>query len=114
MTKYVGSLAKITGAKMSWKPLLDHCRVSCFSLDDSVGVHSEYHHTSRLILESDPYDVFLHIPVSFLVNERRDNSTTYQLLSSYFESVQEKEAAIEKKKPSFRLYFGSIINSVGE
>ena len=44
------------------------------------------------------YDVFLHIPVSFLANERRDNSTTYQLLSSYFESVQEKEAAIEKKK----------------
>lgn len=80
------------------KPLLEHCRVSCFTWDDSVGIHPEYNHKSRLILESDPYDVFLHIPVSFLAEERRDNSTTYQLLSSYFESVQEKEAAIEKKK----------------
>ena len=94
----INSLFDFTEPQADGKRLLEHCRVSCFSLDDSVGIHPEYRHTSRLILESDPYDVFLHIPVSFLANERRDNSTTYQLLSSYFECVQEKEAAIEKKK----------------
>ena len=94
----IESLFDFAEPQADGKPLLEHCRVSCSSCDDSVGIHPEYRHTSRLILESDPYDVFLHIPVSFLANERRDNSTTYQLLSSYFESVQEKEAAIEKKK----------------
>ena len=95
---YIDSLFDFAEPQADGKPLLEHCRVSCSSCDDSVGIHPEYRHTSQLILESDPYDVFLHIPVSFLANERRDNSTTYQLLSSYFESVQEKEAAIEKKK----------------
>lgn len=94
----INSLFDFTEPQADGKPLLEHCRVSCFSSDDSVGIHPEYRYKSRLILESDPYDVFLHIPVSFLANERRDNSTTYQLLSSYFKSVQEKEAAIEKKK----------------
>ena len=94
----INSLFDFTEPQADGKRLLEHCRVSCFSCDDSVGIHPEYRHTSRLILESDPYDVFLHIPVSFLANERRDNSTTYQLLSSYFESVQEKDVAIEKKK----------------
>ena len=94
----IASLFDFAEPQADGKPLLEHCRVSCFSSDDSVGIHPEYRHKSRLILESDPYDVFLHIPVSFLANERSKNSTTYQLLSSYFESVQEKEAAVEKKK----------------
>lgn len=96
---YIDSLFDFAEPQADGKPLLEHCRVSCSSADFSDSNSPDYHHTSQLILESDPYDVFLHIPVSFLANERRrDDSTAYQLLSSYFESVQEKETAAKKKK----------------
>lgn len=95
---YIDSLFDFAEPQADGKPLLEHCRVSCSSADFSDSNSPDYHHTSELTLESDPYDVFLHIPVSFLAEERSKNTTTYQLLSSYFESVQEKEAAIVKKK----------------
>lgn len=93
----IDSLFDFAEPQADGKPLLEHFRVYCSTHDEGER-YPKYRHTSELILESDPYDVFLHIPVSFLANERSKNSTTYQLLSSYFESVQEKEAAVEKKK----------------
>ena len=94
----IGSFFDFSEIQADDRPLLEHCRLSCHSIDWNDTDCSNLSHISTLKFESDPVDVYLHIPVRYLSNVRKQDYSTFQLLMSYMESVSEKEATMIKKK----------------
>ncbi len=94
----IGSFFDFSEIQADDRPLLEHCRLSCFSIDFGDTDCENFTHISTLKFESDPVDVYLHIPIRYLSNMREYDCSAFQLLMSYMESASEKESSMIKKR----------------
>lgn len=94
----VASLFDFCELQADDRPLLEHCRTTHSSMDMSDSNSPDYFHRTQLVFESDPVDVYLHVPVKSLAFERERGSVTYDMISSFIEKEQEKEGQKVKEK----------------